>query len=81
MNMAEKITNTVFKVYSKKGSTGVEEDCLITKSGDYIGIKTGNSYSSKDYYHSKLFKAEIISVDMENHTGMLHLYGDNSFFS
>jgi hypothetical protein len=73
----KKIRHTVFCVWTKN-STGVGEDCLMTTSGDYIGLKTGTFYSKKDHHHSSMVKAKIISVDDKNETGMYHLYKDFS---
>lgn len=57
-------------------STGVNEQCLKTANGDFVGIETGNLYSKDKYYSSPQFIAKIISVDDENNTGMYHLYSE-----
>lgn len=56
--------------------TGVNEKCLRTTSGDYIGIETGKFYSKKLHYHSRLYRGKIIGADDKNQTGMYHLYDD-----
>jgi len=68
----KKIKHTVFSVY-KNNWTGVPEDCLMTTSGDYIGIETGTFYSKNEHYHSPMVKAKIKSPDDKNKTGMYHL--------
>jgi len=68
----KRIKHTVFSVYTNKW-IGVREDCLMTTSGDYIGLDTGTFYSKKDHYHSPMVKAKIKSADDENKTGMHHL--------
>lgn len=46
--------------------TGVNEKCLRTTSGDYIGIETGKFYSKRTHYHSRLYRGKIIGADGEN---------------
>lgn len=58
----------------KNNGMGIDENCLINYDGDYIGIDTGKIYKQSEYYHSEQFKAQIISVDDKNETGMYHLY-------
>jgi hypothetical protein len=62
-----------FTVWDKL-STGVNEKCLMTINGDYIGYKTGKLYKKEDgYYHSKQHIGIIRYVDEKNNTGMYHL--------
>lgn len=75
--MKRKIKDTVFRIYASSG-IGVSENCLMTASRGYIGIKTGHFYSPDDYYHSPLIKARIKEIDDQNKTGMYHLYKEFS---
>ena len=65
----------IFTVYTKKGE-GINEKCLMTSSGDYIGLETGTFYSRKKHYHSLQIKGKIVTVDESNKTGMYHLDGE-----
>jgi len=57
--------------------TGIDEKCLITESGDYVGLDTGKLYKKEDgYYHSKQHIGIIRNVDEYNKTGMIHLSDD-----
>jgi hypothetical protein len=58
----------------KNNYTGINEKCLMNEDGNYIGIKTGDKYLKSEHYHSQQLKAQIISVDESNQTGMIHLY-------
>jgi len=64
----------IYTVWSKRVKTGVNEKCLLKEDGNYTGVETGKNYSKEEYYHSKQFKARIISIDIENKTGMYHHY-------
>lgn len=59
---------------------GINEDCLMSVDGDYVGVVTGTLYPKDSHYHSPLHKAVIISVDQENLTGMMHLSEADSIF-
>ncbi len=79
---------TVFVIWSVEGAknpekakesyvgTGVGEKCLMTSTGDYVGIKTGKFYPKRFHYHSRLYRGRIKGIDDENKTGMYHLYDD-----
>lgn len=66
----------VYRVWSKRGCTGVGEQCLLRDDSSFVGINSGNLYNKEDYYASELFKAKIINIDDCNNTGMYHLYKD-----
>jgi len=55
---------------------GVNEKCLITDNGDYVGLKTGKKYLKGDHYHSFQIIGKIITVDEINSTGMYHFDGE-----
>jgi hypothetical protein len=59
-----------------KNGTGINERCLKRAPSGYVGIKTGNIYSSLTHYHSQQSLAQIIDADSINQTGMLHLFED-----
>ena len=57
--------------------TGVLEKCLMTESGDYVGLDTGTLYKKENgYYHSKQHIGIIRNIDDYNKTGMIHLSDD-----
>ena len=61
-----------FSVWHKY--TGVNEKCLMTESGDYVGIDTGTLYKREDgHHHSKQHIGIITGVEGVDQTGMVHL--------
>jgi hypothetical protein len=60
----------------KNNGTGMNEEALDTNQDYFIGIKSGNKYSKKEYYISEYHKAIIKGVDDVNNTGMYHLYAE-----
>jgi hypothetical protein len=63
----------------ERNRRGIDEKCLMTENGDYIGQETGSFYSKEDHYHSTQVKGKIVKVDQDNHTGMIHLDDDSDF--
>jgi len=54
--------------------TGINEKCLMTEDGDYIGIDTGKLYKKDDdHHHSKQHIGIITGCDEVDVTGMIHL--------
>lgn len=64
---------TPLYVWSRKGLTGIKEQCVINENGDYVGINSGMVYDKMMYYHSHVFLAKVISVDKKQKNGMIHL--------
>lgn len=62
----------------QNNSTGIGEKCLKNENGHFIGIETGDTYDKNAHYSSQQILAKIISVDINNRTGMYHLYADSS---
>ncbi|MCA1021559.1 hypothetical protein [Halobacillus litoralis] len=51
----------------------VQEKCLLTDSGDYVGVESGKTYQSNKYKAMDSLRAKIVSVDDVNNTGMIRL--------
>ena len=62
---------TIWPHIATKG--GLDEKCLWSTKGYYVGLKTGTHYAAADYYHSPQLRAIIRAVDATNQTGMYHL--------
>lgn len=68
------IITTVHTIVKRKGlPIIVDEQCLINNEKDYVGVKTGNTYSGTEYRHKENYKAKIIGIEPVNNTGMIHL--------
>jgi hypothetical protein len=69
------------KLYTvwKNNCRGIEEKCLLTDEGHYIGQDTGIFYSNDEHYHNDQITAKIVKIEDENNTGMLHLADDSEF--
>jgi len=57
----------------KDNTLGIKERCIMNQNGNYVGIKTGKTYSNLEYSASKQYAAQIVDVDSINNTGMYHL--------
>lgn len=55
----------------KPSGISVDEHCLITRDGNYIGIRTGTLYLKGRHYHSPVYLAKVVAANV-GHTGMFH---------
>ncbi|TGE29834.1 hypothetical protein [Hymenobacter metallicola] len=59
-----------------KGPAFLNEKCLWSTEGHYVGLQTGTHYSAAEHRHCPQLRAIIRSVDSFNQTGMNHLYSE-----